>query len=96
MSCNSLTFCYRNIEAWESLGLVKAYRIFRGEGLWLCYRIALRALPRVIISVPWGAVAYQQTVFEIPGLSHDAHLLASSRLFGMPGLWKERALARSS
>ncbi|GBP09994.1 hypothetical protein EVAR_91355_1, partial [Eumeta japonica] len=71
----------------------------RREGLWLCYRIALRALPRVIISVPWGssgAVAYQQTVLEIPGrvvavkLRHDAHLSASSHLFGMPGLWKAR------
>ncbi|GBP14620.1 hypothetical protein EVAR_73962_1 [Eumeta japonica] len=43
-----------------------------------------------------GAVAYQQKFFEIPGrvvavkLRHDAHLLASSHLFGMPGLWKAR------
>ncbi|GBO98375.1 hypothetical protein EVAR_73535_1 [Eumeta japonica] len=43
-----------------------------------------------------GAVAYQQTVLEIPGrvvavkLRHDAHLSASSHLFGMPGLWKAR------
>ncbi|GBP16565.1 hypothetical protein EVAR_73370_1, partial [Eumeta japonica] len=37
-----------------------------------------------------------QTVLEIPGrvvavkLRHDAHLSASSHLFGMPGLWKAR------
>ncbi|GBP01941.1 hypothetical protein EVAR_70970_1, partial [Eumeta japonica] len=63
----------------------------RREGPWLCYRIALRAPPE-------GAVAYQQTVLEIPGrvvavkLRHDAHLSASSHLFGMPGLWKQGVL----
>ncbi|GBP01437.1 hypothetical protein EVAR_71235_1 [Eumeta japonica] len=46
-----------------------------------------------------GAVAYQQTVLEIPGvvavkLRHDVHLSASSHLFGMPGLWKAAKYAR--
>ncbi|GBP03181.1 hypothetical protein EVAR_73681_1, partial [Eumeta japonica] len=48
-----------------------------------------------------GAVAYQQTVLEIPGrviavkLRYDAHLSASSHLFRMPGLWKAREQKRS-
>ncbi|GBP17224.1 hypothetical protein EVAR_73530_1 [Eumeta japonica] len=67
-----------------------------------CARIAPRALPEGYnigtMRVCWpqgssGAVAYQQTVLEIPGvvavkLWHDAHLSASSHLFGMPGFWK--------
>ncbi|GBP09681.1 hypothetical protein EVAR_102532_1 [Eumeta japonica] len=77
-----------------------AYRIFRGEKAYGCaIGLLFEPYPRVIISVPWGssgAVAYQQTVLEIPGrvvavkLRHDAHLSASSHLFGMPGLWKAR------
>ncbi|GBP10046.1 hypothetical protein EVAR_70888_1 [Eumeta japonica] len=73
-----------------------AYRIFRGEKAY-GYAIGLlfEPYPRVIISVPWGAVAYQQTILEIlcevvaVKLRH-AHLSASSHLFGMPGLWKPR------
>ncbi|GBP02540.1 hypothetical protein EVAR_72988_1, partial [Eumeta japonica] len=82
----------------------------RREDLWLCYRIALRALPRVIISVPWGKYVFAglQRIFRcccLPTdcsrdswevvavkLRHDAHLSASSHLFGMPGLWKARCL----
>ncbi|GBP05267.1 hypothetical protein EVAR_72993_1 [Eumeta japonica] len=74
-------------------------KLLRREGLWLCYRIALRALPegynigtmRVGSS---GAVAHQQTVSRFLGavkLMHDAHLSASSHLFGMPILWKDGA-----
>ncbi|GBP06324.1 hypothetical protein EVAR_102533_1 [Eumeta japonica] len=71
----------------------------RREGLWLCPRV----IPKEKLCQPWlvpirlqhggssGAVAYQQTVLEIPGrvvvkLRHDAHLSASSHLLGMPGL----------
>ncbi|GBP03402.1 hypothetical protein EVAR_72011_1 [Eumeta japonica] len=72
----------------------------RREGLWLCYRIALRALPRQI-RVCWSAKDLQvllptNRILEIPGrvvavkLRHDAHLSASSHLFGLPGLWKAR------
>ncbi|GBP16113.1 hypothetical protein EVAR_68678_1 [Eumeta japonica] len=45
----------------------------------------------VLLSGSSGAVAYQQTVLDIPGrvvavkLRHDAHLSSSSHLFGMPG-----------
>ncbi|GBP00077.1 hypothetical protein EVAR_71589_1 [Eumeta japonica] len=56
-------------------------------------------IPKEKFCHPWlriFAVAYQQTVLEIPGkvvavkLRHDALLSASSHLFGMPRLWMSR------
>ncbi|GBP12140.1 hypothetical protein EVAR_101514_1 [Eumeta japonica] len=84
--------------------------IYRYHGVGRPRVIPKEKLPTVV-EVPIrlqhrSAVAYQQTVLEIPGrvvavkLRHDAHLPASSHLFGMPGLWKargaERELARNS
>ncbi|GBP10766.1 hypothetical protein EVAR_73665_1 [Eumeta japonica] len=101
VSCNTLTFCHRGIEAQESLGLVMAYRILRGEKAYGC-AIGLLFEPylRVIISIPWVLVApghkanmclriCKRRVVAVK-LRHYAHLSASSHLFGMPGLWKVR------
>ncbi|GBP97219.1 hypothetical protein EVAR_71038_1 [Eumeta japonica] len=96
VSCNTLTFCYRGIEA---------YREPRsGDGVPNLQGV----IPKKTLCQPWlaysaanggssGAVVYQQTFHEFPErvvdvkLRHDAHLSASSHLFVMPDLWKARA-----
>ncbi|GBP08854.1 hypothetical protein EVAR_73905_1 [Eumeta japonica] len=79
-----------------------AYRI-RGEKAYDCtIGLLFEPYPTVIISVPWGLVAPRTLQVLLPSnrlipgrvvavkLRHDAHLSASSHLFGMPGLWKAR------
>ncbi|GBP06473.1 hypothetical protein EVAR_101592_1 [Eumeta japonica] len=131
-----LTFCYRGIEAQEKPRFGNGVpNLQRREGLWLCYRIALRTLPegynsgtmgvgsprmipkenstnRGVVGGAYSAAWWWYVVLLLPTdcsrdswwmvaimLRYDAHLSASSHLFGMSGLWKDRGqreLARNS